>query len=80
MSQAEPTGLVIPLGADSGFHPMVVIIWSLASWCLKKQRNNLDSTSISEGAQAPFSFFQISPNGGILNGWLNQPLQPQKAA
>jgi hypothetical protein len=58
MSQAEPTGFVIPLGADSGFHPMVVIIWSLASWCRKKQHSDSHYTNVSEGAQAPFSFLQ----------------------
>jgi hypothetical protein len=27
MSQAEPTGFDLSLGADSGFHAMVIIIW-----------------------------------------------------
>jgi hypothetical protein len=49
------SGFALSLGADSGFHAMLVIIWSLASWCLKKQRNNSDCTNIFEGARAPFS-------------------------
>jgi hypothetical protein len=59
---------------------MVVIIWSSASWCRKKQHNEENYNSISEGAQAPFSFFCDGPYAMFSLESNGNPFRPTGAA
>jgi WD40 repeat protein len=49
----ELKGFDLSLGAGSGFHAMGVIIWSLASWCCKRQHS--DSECINWPCRAQHS-------------------------